>query len=128
MLWDMSVVKGYAIEAIDGQLGTVSDFLLDDENWIIRWLVVDTGDWLSGRKVLLPPAALGKPRSAGAPIFREADDAARQGGQVSRLTFLSHGKRSQAFTITMGGLRLGVVVPIWASLATGATTWVGRRL
>ena len=64
MLWDISVVKGYAIQAIDGQLGTVSDFLFEDESWIIRWLVVDTGDWLSGRKVLLPLAALGKPDRA----------------------------------------------------------------
>jgi hypothetical protein len=45
--------------ASDGQLGTVSDFLFDDASWLIRWLVVDTGNWLSGRKVLLPPSVLG---------------------------------------------------------------------
>src|ERR1700730_15963426 len=61
MLWDASVVKGYGIEAHGGRLGTVSDFLFEDAKWMIRWLVVDTGHWLSGRKVLLPPSALGHP-------------------------------------------------------------------
>ncbi|MGA3398080.1 MAG: PRC-barrel domain-containing protein [Acetobacteraceae bacterium] len=61
MLWNASAIKGYAIAASDGRLGTVSDFLFDDAGWSIRWLVVDTGNWLSGRKVLLPPSALGHP-------------------------------------------------------------------
>ena len=59
MLWNAASLKGYAIEATDGRLGTVSDFLFDDASWLVRWLVVDTGKWLSGRKVLLPPSALG---------------------------------------------------------------------
>jgi hypothetical protein len=61
MLWDASVMKGYAIEAHDGRLGTVNDFLFEDARWMIRWLVVDTGHWLPGRKVLLPPSALRHP-------------------------------------------------------------------
>jgi hypothetical protein len=59
MLWNASTIKGYTITAIDGQLGTVSDFLFDDTSWLIRWLVVDTGSWLSSRKVLLPTLVLG---------------------------------------------------------------------
>src|SRR5271156_2061347 len=59
MLWNASVINGYSIVASDGRLGTVHDFLFDDANWLIRWLVVDTGNWLSGRKVLLPPSVLG---------------------------------------------------------------------
>src|SRR5271170_658996 len=58
MLWTTSAINGYAIAASDGGLGTVSDFLFDDSSWLIRWLVVDTGKWLSGRKVLLPPLVL----------------------------------------------------------------------
>jgi hypothetical protein len=60
MLWHASAINGYAIEASDGSIGTVSDFLFDDASWLVRWLVVDTGSWLSGRKVLLPPSALGR--------------------------------------------------------------------
>jgi hypothetical protein len=59
MLWKASNIHGFAIVASDGPLGTVSDFLFDDASWLIRWLVVDTGNWLSGRKVLLPPSVLG---------------------------------------------------------------------
>ena len=59
MLRNASAIKGYAIAASDGRLGTVSDFLFDDASWLVRWLVVDTGNWLSGRKVLLPPSVLG---------------------------------------------------------------------
>jgi Prokaryotic cytochrome b561 len=61
MLWNASVINGYAIEASGGRLGTVSDFLFEDASWMICWLVVDTGNWLSGRKVLLPPSVLGQP-------------------------------------------------------------------
>jgi|SRR5208337_642156 len=59
MLWNATVIKGYAIVASDGRLGAVNDFLFDDASWLVRWLVVDTGKWLSGRKVLLPPSVLG---------------------------------------------------------------------
>jgi hypothetical protein len=64
MLWDASAINGYAIEASDGRLGTVSDLLFEDVGWIVRWLVVDTGNWLPGRKVLLPLSALGHPDRA----------------------------------------------------------------
>lgn len=48
-------VSGYAIEADDGELGTVHDFILDERSWQIHYLVIDTGRWLPGRKVLLSP-------------------------------------------------------------------------
>ncbi|WP_054005330.1 PRC-barrel domain-containing protein [Cypionkella psychrotolerans] len=59
MLLNLSTIRGHSIEASDGTIGFVSDVLFDDTSWMIRWLVVDTGDWLPGRKVLLPPSALG---------------------------------------------------------------------
>ena len=59
MLLQTSKINGYSIAASDGELGTISDFLFDDVTWSVRWLVVDTGHWLSGRKILLPPSALG---------------------------------------------------------------------
>lgn len=61
MLVVIAAFKGYAIEATDGRMGTVSDFLFDDRNWRVRWLVVDTGTWLVDRKVLVHPSAIGKP-------------------------------------------------------------------
>jgi len=59
MLRHTSEINGYAIGATDGPIGSVSDFLFDDATWQVRWLVVDTGVFLGGRKVLLPPSALG---------------------------------------------------------------------
>ncbi len=60
MLLVASALNGYAIEASDGRIGTVSDLLFDDTTWKPRWLVVETGTWLSGRKVLLHPSTIGK--------------------------------------------------------------------
>jgi sporulation protein YlmC with PRC-barrel domain len=59
MLLNLSTIHNHTIAASDGSIGSVSDVLFDDVSWMIRWLVVDTGKWLSGRKVLLPPTALG---------------------------------------------------------------------
>ncbi len=61
MLWRCSAIDGYEIAARDGTIGSVDDMLFDEARWTVRWLVVDTGTWLSGRRVLLPPAALGHP-------------------------------------------------------------------
>ena len=52
---------GYTIRATDGELGKVDDFYFDDHSWTIRYLVVNTGGWLSGRRVLIAAAALGQP-------------------------------------------------------------------
>ena len=59
MLRNSSEVIGYTIGANDGQLGKVTDFLFDDDTWLVRWLVVDISSWLSNRKVLLSPSVLG---------------------------------------------------------------------
>lgn len=50
---------GYTISAKDGKIGKVSEFYFDDHTWTIRYLVVETGNWLNERKVLIPHSALG---------------------------------------------------------------------
>jgi len=50
---------GYKISAKDGELGKVDEFYFDDLTWSIRYLVVETGNWLSEKKVLIPHVALG---------------------------------------------------------------------
>lgn len=64
MLCNASHMREYAIDATDGSVGTLSDLLFDETGWSVRWLVVDTGTWLTGRKVLLPPDLAGEPRPA----------------------------------------------------------------
>ena len=56
----LSKLTGYAIDATDGRIGTVSDVLFDDATWKVRWLVIDTGHCLMGRKVLIHPSAVGR--------------------------------------------------------------------
>jgi uncharacterized protein YrrD len=51
-------VKHYRIYASDDEVGKMSDLYFDDQRWTIRYLVVDTGGWLSGRTVLISPHAV----------------------------------------------------------------------
>jgi hypothetical protein len=48
-------VSGYHIQALDGEIGHVEDFIIDDETWAIRYLIVDTHNWWPGKKVLVSP-------------------------------------------------------------------------
>jgi sporulation protein YlmC with PRC-barrel domain len=52
-------LTGYRVVEMDGHLGVVDDFVLDDESWMIRYLAVDVDDWWTGQKVLLPPRFVG---------------------------------------------------------------------
>ncbi len=61
MLHSLEDLEGYTIAAIDGTIGHVKDFYFDDEAWVIRYLVVETGHWLSHRRVLISPRAINQP-------------------------------------------------------------------
>ena len=65
MLRNAKELEGFALNATDGLIGHVRDFYFDDESWAIRYAVVDTGGWLSGRKVLVSPMAFGTPDGSG---------------------------------------------------------------
>jgi len=58
MLTNITFLKGLAIHATDGELGTVDEFYFDDETWAIRYLTVETGGWLGGRQVLISPFSI----------------------------------------------------------------------
>lgn len=51
-------MKRFAIAATDGPIGSVDDFYFDAERWAMRYLVVDTGKWLPGRRVLISPVSV----------------------------------------------------------------------
>jgi hypothetical protein len=48
-------VRGYHIQGSDDAIGHVEDFIVDDETWEVRYLVVDTSNWWFGKKVLIAP-------------------------------------------------------------------------
>jgi hypothetical protein len=53
-------VTGYHVYGIDGEVGIVDDFIVDDQNWKLHSVVVDTERWLRGRKVMISPKCIGE--------------------------------------------------------------------
>lgn len=60
MLKTFDEITGYTLGASDGEVGQVHDLFFDDEDWVVRYLVVQTGSWLNSRKVLISPYSLGE--------------------------------------------------------------------
>ena len=58
MLFKAKTLGNYKLKGKDGEIGSAKEFYFDDKFWAIRYLVADTGNWLTGRKVLLSPYAL----------------------------------------------------------------------
>ena len=61
MLRNLNDLQDYAIRATDGDIGSVKDFYIDDQAWVIRYFVVEAGSWFSSKKVLVSPFAFGDP-------------------------------------------------------------------
>ncbi len=61
MLHSLNLMTGASIVASDGPAGSASNFFFDDRTWTIRYLVVDTGNWLARRNVLVAVSAAGPP-------------------------------------------------------------------
>lgn len=58
MLRSVKDLENYAIGATDGPVGHVKDCYFDDDTWVVRYLVVDTGTWLMSRQVLITPMSI----------------------------------------------------------------------
>jgi sporulation protein YlmC with PRC-barrel domain len=67
MLRSLKKIEGYKVSATDGDLGSVVNFLIDDERWTVRYLVVDTGGIFGSRQVLISPIS-----------FRDVDHSAER--------------------------------------------------
>jgi PRC-barrel domain len=61
MLRSVKSLEGYIVGASDGPIGHVQDFFFDDQSWVVRYLVVETGGWMKSRRVLISPVALRGP-------------------------------------------------------------------
>ena len=94
LLWNDSSLKGYAVVATDGLVGTICDFIFEDKDWKIIWVVVETGTWLSGRKVFVP-----------ASNFQQPDQGARQyqlNMTLAQVGYCLHGDVAQLGDETSG--------------------------
>jgi hypothetical protein len=100
-----NVVAGYGLHANDGNIGHVEDFLVDDETWAIRYLVVNTGHWWSGHQVLVAPAWITgvhwSDKSVSVDLTRESikqsplyDPSAEMTREWESRLYLHHGRRS----------------------------------
>jgi sporulation protein YlmC with PRC-barrel domain len=58
MLLTLKDLENEQIDATDGSIGQVKDFYFDDHDWVVRYLVVDAGSWMTSRKVLISPRSL----------------------------------------------------------------------
>jgi len=58
MLLSTHALEGFTLHAYDGDIGHVDYLFFDDKQWKLRYLAVKTGNWLSGRKVLISPVAI----------------------------------------------------------------------
>jgi len=59
MMNQVKTLQGYKLDSLDGNIGSVKEFYFDDQHWTIRYLVADTGNWMTDRQVLISPYALG---------------------------------------------------------------------
>lgn len=46
---------GHHIQATDGDIGHIEDFIIDDDSWTIHYFIINTNNWWSGKKVLISP-------------------------------------------------------------------------
>jgi len=58
MLYKTKTLQGYKLDSLNGVIGKAQEFYFDDQYWVVRYLVADSGNWLTGRRVLLSPYAL----------------------------------------------------------------------
>jgi hypothetical protein len=83
-------VSGHHVQATDGGIGHVDDFILDDDTWAIRYLIVDTQNWWPGKKVLVSPKWIERVSWSDSKVFihlsREAIQASPEYTEESLLT------------------------------------------
>ena len=53
-------VGGYHLQASDGIIGHVCDFMMDDKRWAIHELAIKTGHRFSGKEVLIPTSQVAR--------------------------------------------------------------------
>jgi uncharacterized protein YrrD len=69
MLYNLKSLVDCKIQAIDGELGKMDEFYFDDRTWVIRYMIVDTSNWSTGKKVLLSPSVIQQPDMANKQIL-----------------------------------------------------------
>lgn len=121
MLHKVRDLQGDALHAEDGEVGRVDDLYFDDEDWDVRYLVVDARRWSPGRRVLVSPIAIDRARAAAGGDIRV--DLTRE--QISRCAALGDASRlhSSAEVIGCGIQARDGAVGAVADLLVDDDTW-----
>ena len=101
MLHKFSKVKGFHIHATDGEIGHVDDFLIGQDSWRIRYLLVDTSNWIGGRSVIVSSDAVERVDKEDNQIYVAADrDAIKNAPELESIdAALSRTETGPPFTI-----------------------------
>jgi len=81
MLHKASYMRGFHAHATDGGIGHVTEFLVD-ENWFVRYVVIDTSNWIGGKNVIIPSSAIEKVNSPDKKLFLNITRAEVQGSPL----------------------------------------------
>src|SRR5678815_2334508 len=81
MLHKSSYMRGFHVQAKDGEIGHVTEFLVD-ESWFVRYVVIDTSNWIGGKHVVVPSSAVEKVDSPGRKLFLRLTRAEVQGSPL----------------------------------------------
>ena len=133
MLQRVDELLGFTIHATDGDIGRVRDLYFDDHRWTVRYLVVDTGHWLPGRRVLLSPASIRKAEWARRElVVAQSREQIRQSPSVEshqpigqRRIALSRECYTLPYYWAVGGFLWGP--GMWAHRASGQPSGQSRR-
>ena len=79
MLHQSKNLKGFKLDSQGGAIGNVNEFLIDDETWSIRYLIINSGNWLPGKRFLVSPQWISSISWAASEVFVTLDrDVVRQ--------------------------------------------------
>ena len=107
MLYKSKTLAGHTLLSLDGEIGKAKEFYFDDQHWTIRYLVADTGNWLTGRLVLISPYALETVNEENRQIAIDLTRAQIESSPSVAATSLSRGNSRSPTTRTTDGQRIG---------------------
>jgi hypothetical protein len=107
--WDLHLrtthaVSGHHVQAADGEIGHVDNFVIDDETWAIRYLVIDTRNWLPGKMILISPHWIKRVSWSAKKVFFDLTrEAIKQSPEYSEESLMSRIMKPNCIDITIVG-------------------------
>ena len=133
-------IAGTTVNGTDGEIGTLEDFYFEEAGWNVRYLLVDTGSWFNGKRVLLSPSAVqGDWGRTGVRVNLSRDDVRNSPALDDAMPDVGDGrldsvKTTSGYHIQARNGEIGhvddfLVDPAWkvAYLVVDTSNWVGGK-